>query len=817
MSILYIFIYVYITRSTFVNLCKLSFDETLRYYANIPEAKKALHTVLFRFLTQQKEKNNFSVSRYKRTFEPSEYFELEDYFGLFKHTIHSLYRLSPERGSEICQELLSDLIPSQHQLLPAYLRICFSISNEKFQTQALDFFIGKCRNIPDDSILSDVLSILHRQLRMLITKTTVTCDNTENICDSERAKTLAVVTSAVVQTDTLKPSCQKPYSVEKLARETLSEIEKHMKKMMTSSYKIDNVCLKRKSIFSGNNIIKKRVHSTETLDETSILDSWNNISHNTTLTKSAKHKYAFISICRHIKDHREPRPPLLYRENITSTVSNDDRDDGVRPIKEVCEKLIRDLSLNTTHDSLDRTLLYTKIWCLGVLRDESGGWRSVLKVMIQFCDLWINEMTNNSALDTFAVLISDELVKDLYKQVKRLVNIFEHYGEGPIQLESLKKMCLLLQKSFRSIPCIQDLLVFRDYVLRTEKSKGFIEDPTYSRLDIWTSNFEAELMKATNQIVIVQENEVDNDLVGTTSLDKNVPKELVHNLASLSIIWPYSVLQELVLLCFQNRNMYLAIVPLLRSLGSLCSFRKNSGVETMLGSVLKDILHSNSSAWTKYDAKNITTFITSCCQDPFNPETPPLLLACRPTEVLPGILLNAREYLESHILDSLDCFSNDRVHKDKNVEVSSFRLSLQILNELSTSKAVQRIDWIEATKAIFQSKTINIENIAILQAKPFEFLRSFCLVMDMRNTFQMLPEWIRVQEVEAALKYFKRLASIITQTIGWLSQKHQSTHINFHGTADAFIESLKNDTREFLKTICTYGKLRGHSTFLNGY
>ncbi|KAI9024919.1 hypothetical protein CLU79DRAFT_88872 [Phycomyces nitens] len=477
----------------------------------------------------------------------------------------------------------------------------------------------------------------------------------------------------------------------------------------------------------------------------------------------------------------------------------DDRDEDVMPIKDVCKILISNLSTSLTKDPLDKTLLDTKIWCLYVLRDQSGGWKSVLKAMVQFCDLWIDEMTSDSALDTFAVLISEALVKELYCQTKRLLNIFEYYNGELIQFNDIKRLCLLLQKSFCSISRTQDLLCFRDFVLRTElrKSNGFIEDPTYGRLDIWTSNFEVELMKATNKIVLVQEVKADDSLGKTDNLVQNVPETLVHNLASLSVIWPYRVLKELVLLCFQNRNMYLAIVPLLRNLGRLCSFRKDPSTETLLGTILREILYSDTASWATFDARNITLFITACCQDPFNPTTPPLLLEYGPTDIFPQILLDAKEYLKDYLLDTLDCFRADRVRKEEHAEVTSFRLALQTLKELSDSKGFQKSNWVETIQEKFQSKK-NIEKIAILQAKPFEFVRCFSHVMNMRNT-RDLPEWIRVQDIDAMLRYFKGLVAIIPLTLDWISWQPASVHDNPQSTLSLFIKAMEKDASEFLR------------------
>ena len=88
------------------------------------------------------------------------------------------------------------------------------------------------------------------------------------------------------------------------------------------------------------------------------------------------HERAFTLICRSLRDYAEPKRSIEAKE-----FQKEEYDDSA--LQDTLNTMIQKLPID------DHPITSCKRWCLNVLREKSSGWKSVLTVMVQFADLWI--------------------------------------------------------------------------------------------------------------------------------------------------------------------------------------------------------------------------------------------------------------------------------------------------------------------------------------------------------------------------------------------------------------------------------------------
>lgn len=75
------------------------------------------------------------------------------------------------------------------------------------------------------------------------------------------------------------------------------------------------------------------------------------------------------------------------------------------------------------------------------------------------------------------------------------------------------------------------------------------------------------------------------------------------------------MVRQLFLSCIQNKNQYIATVPVLHDLGNLCILREiYQEQQTLLVLVLNDTISPHNSELVETYMGNITQFIKSCCR-----------------------------------------------------------------------------------------------------------------------------------------------------------------------------------------------------------
>lgn len=99
---------------------------------------------------------------------------------------------------------------------------------------------------------------------------------------------------------------------------------------------------------------------------------------NTLDTTMSRHEQAFVVICTGLKQKSFPVPARSRELSNQSSFSPED----LHAFKQL-EAVIRN------DETTDRYLKSKKMWCIDALMNRSCFWVSVLKIIIQFIDLWM--------------------------------------------------------------------------------------------------------------------------------------------------------------------------------------------------------------------------------------------------------------------------------------------------------------------------------------------------------------------------------------------------------------------------------------------
>ncbi|KAG0173654.1 hypothetical protein DFQ30_007276 [Apophysomyces sp. BC1015] len=417
-----------------------------------------------------------------------EFIQLMDHYDLFNRTIAALYRLPPEIAVEAAQELVMSDSQSQERFYPAYLRICMSITNDDHFGRALDFLDDRLY-LKDKSVLAEVLLILQDAFSR---------HTAYSIATRRQTKLLKIAEAA------LSPAGAERCSFHNISRHLLSIID-HINRERIALHDVAETkpiswIAKRKSDQFNQIPCKKRRTvklSVEAPFATEDMkSSWMSLARKRCTKGEDSHKHAFLLICERLQNRAHPLQSLVLREHLCHSFPENDS-----------SSLIYDGMINNLNLALDSgdphesSLIYCKIWCLRILRDRGSGWKSVLRVMVQFADLWIFEMTQKNTLPTFATLVScQKLEVELYSTISKLVRLYHEHGEKTINPKTIKDMCLLFSLSLDQLADIKELFALRNYVFHSSSTDD-ISNPTFASLEFWPVDFYADLTKVLNQIV----------------------------------------------------------------------------------------------------------------------------------------------------------------------------------------------------------------------------------------------------------------------------------------------------------------------------
>ncbi|GAN07005.1 hypothetical protein MAM1_0144c06495 [Mucor ambiguus] len=404
-------------------------------------------------------------------------------------------------------------------------------------------------------------------------------------------------------------------------------------------------------------------------------------------TNMTPHQQAFLVICWHLQS----------KCLVTSTqlLNNPDEKSGFDRLEEwIREKIAKN------------DVVKCQLWCIFNIRNRASFWKSTLKVVVQFMDLWIRDVVDTKCADIFANLITKE---------------------------DLMNLCLLLETCIAKVHDKDDLLHLRDDILKQRREADDIHLPTFGSIDLWNISFESDLIKVCNQITI------DDDNGGSYGHD--TADDIIMKLIKLSIIWPYEVVRQLVLACVRNKNQFRAIIPILNMLGNLCTFRKSSSCSSLLLTVIRDtvsmLLESND---LLSNQQNIAQFIRSCLSN---------AMPDQPTRML----LDLPEILNDFVLSPLVQFTL----KPTAINIQLIQFNLYLLDSFCQYNHDNDSGWqhVKTTHAPLNKSDLP----AVLYCSSETFVHCLTFIMDLRE--QDEKHGVRLQDWDAALNYIDKFTLII--------------------------------------------------------
>ncbi|CEP10917.1 hypothetical protein [Parasitella parasitica] len=460
-------------------------------------------------------------------------------------------------------------------------------------------------------------------------------------------------------------------------------------------------------------------------------------------------------------------------------------------VKEDWHKLIQQKDANTTaHEEafldvneksgFDRLEKYVRqkavktnvakcqLWCIFSIRNRASFWKSTLKVVVQFMDLWIDDIVENECEDIFASLIAREnMMAILYDLILKHVQQYKKARSQDIGM-TIMNLCLMLETCIDNAKRVDDALNLRDYILNQRPETDDIRLPTLGTIEFWNIPFEKELIKACNQIT------ADNNY--------RAPQDLVFKLIKLSVIGPYQVIQELFMACARNKNQFKVIIPILNMLGNLCVFRASNSCSSLLMSVIRDSLtHLQKSNVLLSNQENIAQFIMGCMNASIienYTETHPIILTpkCSLPDQPTEMLLEIADVLNELILQPLVEFTRHPA----TLNVQPVQFSLYLLNAFCQDCIrLPQSNWDNAQVIINES---NLP--AFLHCSSETFVHCLTFIMDLRE--QNEKHGVRLEDWEVALKCISKLRVIIRYGLDAKPSQFRLSHQYFETSLTDF-------------------------------
>ncbi|KAL9560134.1 hypothetical protein MBANPS3_000098 [Mucor bainieri] len=170
-----------------------------------------------------------------------------------------------------------------------------------------------------------------------------------------------------------------------------------------------------------------------------------------------------------------------------------------------------------------------QLWCIFSIRNRASFWKSTLKVVVQFMDLWIRDVVDTKCADIFASLIAKEdLMVVLYDHILKHVQHYQRSNSQDTML-LINYLCRLLEMCIANVHDKDDLIHFRDDILKQRREAESIHLPTFGSIDLWNIPFKSDLIKVCNQITID-----DNDNGGLHG--HNTPDDVVMKLIKVRLM-----------------------------------------------------------------------------------------------------------------------------------------------------------------------------------------------------------------------------------------------------------------------------------------
>ncbi|CAO3614993.1 unnamed protein product [Mucor hiemalis] len=593
-------------------------------------AKETLHDVIFYALLHKEDYNtDFDVPSFENCMTVENYMDLIQHFTLYTYLKRELWNMGREPALTLLEDIFRKERNEFSMLYKNYMQLLLELKSEKQFYERLNVFKDIISSKLDISQLLDLVFAIYERLEI--------CMKVVHRKKAQAYKTMHRSFTMLVQLlDIYSLSSDKATEEEQdCMYNTLFTIVQSVKKVSSE----DEFKKEYEAIESRYHLFQNKK------DTKAIIFDYNNYEYDIseqidirlrpTLKEYmssrcvddelSRHEHVFVSIVEYICLESLPN----QRDQVNALSAEEDN--GMERLENVIQEKYgnRPQMMNVFYN------------CVYIIRHRSMFWKSILKVIVQFLDLWIGVIEEARCADIFSSWISREnMLQTLYKHILKHV---QHYDLGTsTNTQVINKLTSLLEKSLDFVETNEKLLAFRDFVFHNS-SQEEVHMPILGLTLFWNIPFDQELTRVTNQITSVEE-------------DVQVPEDIMRKLIKLSVVWPYEVLRQLFLSSIHNKNQYKAIVPILHNLGGLCMLKKRNGDtdsdgKPLLLLILKEFLSpANSDALENYK-ENILQFMKACCSPArFQNELPLILM---PISMVDQTLLPLQSVLTECILQNL--------------------------------------------------------------------------------------------------------------------------------------------------------------------
>ncbi|KAI7883863.1 hypothetical protein K492DRAFT_235089 [Lichtheimia hyalospora FSU 10163] len=213
-----------------------------------------------------------------------------------------------------------------------------------------------------------------------------------------------------------------------------------------------------------------RVNTQENKMISNIKDEW----------RDNDHTMAFILLCERMQEMSRPFPSLIVKECLDQSMVLPDH---------VFDELQQRLSQR------DDTLSHCKQQCLEALHGQYPSWRSILNLMVQYTDLWIDEWIQPNVMDIFVKIIRDNhMIIDCYH------NLYKALYRIPAQKQDERKMeqqCRFFRQLLESVESKNELMTIRNYIFEHMTRYHGVEYNLFNGFQ--ELDFNGELTRLLNQ------------------------------------------------------------------------------------------------------------------------------------------------------------------------------------------------------------------------------------------------------------------------------------------------------------------------------
>ncbi|RCH93612.1 hypothetical protein CU097_012093 [Rhizopus azygosporus] len=672
-----------------------TFDRTKSFTVSAAFAK-----VLLNALINRKEyQNDFSVPRFADGLRTNEFLKLMDIYDLYGAVIHHLYTLDTRSAlfalQNIFKENASDVKSFKSNLYTTYIKLLFTldVDDEDFYQQSEDAFIEEICQSSEDPIGLFVIANLLQQ--MLIQ---ASLQNRNKTVESGMSKRISRMLSFMGKIHQICPGG--------LPQAIIAAIPATFRSQLGTFLSESSPTSKKRKLSYTIYLQNRNCQNTRTY-EPSLKEAWESVKHKE--TGLSKHETAFVLICSHLERK------IIPTCNKSSSRSLQSKEKYLTAFEEL-QTTIRN------NDTAKESLIRVKLWCIDVLINSDRFWISVLKIIIQFIDVWSRDIVKAGAETVIGSFIAKEkLLEPFSERLSELVKFYEQSGDKS-SLYIIKDACLIYE---RSIDCIES----PEY-LNSIRQLLFNERlPCFGLAEIWNIRFNEELTLIINQITITED---DDECFTTQSTSKK--------LVLMSILWPYKVVYQLIKSSISNKNQYKAIIPLLKNLGNICTLTKSSDALPLI--VFADI--TSLEALNDSMSKEICKVFKSLFVE--NDSHCPVILQDQAKGYMIGTFLSKYVFTDLVVMNTIS--DTDRSFKDQ----EAFRLALYILNAFCEFPPGKEQDW----KTFISQLDYTPVMYSVSSQVGAYFI--YLLGLYKQSDGSRPPPRVEIQDKELILKYLERLA-----------------------------------------------------------